>query len=65
MALSGSEGNGRDPGATLVRLVDEDRRHPSRRVEWRGEATEVPAVTDREEREHADRGVFGRVQASR
>ena len=45
-----------------VAIVDEHRRAPGVGMMRDGDATDVPAITDREQWKHADCGVFGRMQ---
>ena len=52
----------RDADAAGVAVVDEDRRHARLRVEVRRQAADVPAVAHRDQRQHGDLRVLGRVQ---
>ena len=52
----------RDPDAAGVAVVDEDRRPAGLRVRVRRQPADVPAVAHREQREHGDLRVLGRVQ---
>ena len=50
-----------DAGAARVAVVHEDRRLAGLRVHRHRHAADVPAVADREQRQHADEPVLGRV----
>ena len=50
-----------DARAAGIAVVDEDRRLAGLRVQRHRHAADVPAVADREQRQHADQAVLGRV----
>ncbi len=51
-----------DPDPAGVAVVDEDRRAPRLGVEVGGQPADVPAVAHRDQRQHRDLRVLGRVQ---
>ena len=60
-----SKPRSRDADAAGVAVVDEDRRASRLRVDVRREAADVPAVAHRQQRQHGDLRVLGRVQRAR
>ncbi len=50
-----------DPRAARIAVVHEDRRLAGLRMQRHRDAADVPAVADREQRQHADQPVFGGV----
>ncbi len=60
--LEARERRARDADAARVPVVDEDRRHAGLRVEVGRQPADVPAVAHRDQRQHGDLRVLGRVQ---
>ena len=60
--VEGEEAAARDPDAAGVAVVDEDRRPAGLRVQLVDRPADVPAVAHRQQREHGDLRVLGRVQ---
>ena len=62
--LGGLERELGDPGPARITVVDEDRRLAGLRMLRHRDAADVPAIADREQREHSDQPVLGGVHGA-